>query len=518
MLLLFGNSTIPDKEINFWIDLNIYTEKVDLREINEKGESRDYIYSTSNTDFEMEMLANKYADIVIERLRKYFSVAFKNILFDTQRPLTGKQKESYIFWDAKFATRHHINFQENRIKSLIEENLIRVNGTALAIGYLSFPCMLRLSNKYEQIYLLDNSNTIIRMYEQYLRENALELIKKVTFITFTSALFDFITEKLHLYHSLDFILLGTGSGSFIKKLRTYYKICNSWLKNEGVLYISFLNSKFLYEYVDKATAEENFEFIPELGGRTAIALTSNNTEKYNLFCETCDSNGLKDMAEKYFKVKKMYSYPLASVLEGPQKSRLQNVLKELDKEYSKNGFTIKTFSNCRGYYIDGVLKKNVGEYIDVKFPNQFKAKKIKFNDKQKYEECYLKTLLLAKKELPIIDSVKKNVKLEIYVVILSTKKMLPETTNKEICIGAKKMRLLDISEINTLGLEYKNLSPFLISKGDIVLNSNYDMELKHQKNKYFYIGDGSNDGGYEIQAKELLPLLDLYGYSEMSIN
>lgn len=518
MILLFGNATVPDKEVNFWMDSNIYTEKIALREIVEKEESKDYVYSRTNIDFEMEILANKYADIVIGRLRKYFSVIFKNILFDARRPLNAKQKENFIFWEAKYATRHHINFQENRIQSLLEEKVISGNRTALAIGYLSFPCMLRLANQYEKIYLLDNSNTAVRVYEEYLTENAPELLDKVKFITFTSALFGAITEKYRLYCSVDFILIGTGSGSFIKKLQTYYQMCNLWLRNNGVLYISFLNNEFLYEFVDRVTIEENFEFIPDIEGKKATALIFNSTERYDLYCETCDCNGLKDMAEKYFKLERMYSYPLASVLEGTHKNKLQNVLKELDKEYSKRGFVTKTFSNCRGYYIDGVLKKNIGQRINQETPSDGKMKRIVFTDKRKYEECYLKTLFLTDKSSLRFNGTNREIVKEVYVIVLSTKKMLPETTNKEICIGARKFRLLEISEINTLGIEYKNISPFLETISGIKLNCSYDAELLQKKNKFFYIGDGSDDGGYEIKGSELLRLLNLYNYSSIDIH
>lgn len=520
MILLFGNATIPDKEMNFWMDSNIYTENITSHEIIEKEESKDYVYSKSNTDnidFEMEILANKYADIVIGKLRKYFSVIFKNILFDARRPLTAKQKDSYIFWEAKYATRHHINFQENRIRSLLEENMISGNETALAIGYLSFPCMLRMANTYKKIYLLDNSNTAVRVYEQYLTENAPELLEKVKFITFTSALFSAITEKYHLYCSVDFILIGTGSGSFIKKLQTYYQMCNIWLKNKGLLYISFLNNEFLYEYVDRVTVEQNFEFVPDIAEKKATVLICNNTERYDLYCETYECNEIRSMAEKYFQFEKMYSYPLASVLEGTHKSKLQNILKELDKEYSKNGFVNKNFSNCRGYYIDSVLKKNIGRRIYQEIPIGYEMKRIVFDDRKKYEQCYLKTLLLTEKTSSRIDGSNEKVIMEIYVIVLPTKKMLPETTNKEICIGARKFRLLEISEINALGIEYKNISPFLKTISDIKLNCSYDAELLQKKNKLFYIGDGSNDGGHEIKGSELLKLLNLYNYSDINI-
>lgn len=513
MILLFGNANVSDKEINFWMDSNIYMERISIQEISKRKVSKDYVYCTSRTNFEIEAIANQYTDLVIGKLRKYFYVVFKNILFNVTRQITSKQKESRIFWEAKYATRHHINFQEDRIRFLMDKEVIKGNKIALAIGYLSFPCMLRLADKYEKVYLLDNSNTVIKAYDGFVSENMPELSDKVKFITFTSTLSDAITDKYHLYCSIDFILIGTGGGSFIKKIQKYYQICNLWLKNEGVLYISFLNKEFLYEYVDRVTAEENFEFVPNIERKNAIALISNSTEKYELYCETCDCNELKDVAEKYFCLEKMYSYPVASVMEGAHKSKLQNVLKELDKQYSKPGFLAKSFSNCKGYYVDGVLKKNKGAYIQQQL---LKDRQEKLNEQLQYDGCYLKTLLLAEKTSFKMSAGGNNLN-KIYVIVLPTNKMLPETTNQEICIGAKKLRLLEISEINKLGIEYKNICPFLKSSAGINLNCSYDVELKQKENKYFYIGAGSNNQGYKIQGKKLLKLLEEYGYSGIEV-
>lgn len=517
MILLFGNAQLPEDEIRFFMDSNIYMEEISLHEITDKKLSKDYIYSSENVDMELERLANQYTDIILGRLGKYYSVIFKNILFDTKRSYTAKQRESYIFWDAKYATRHHLNFQECRITELMEgeDNVIPYGGNALAIGYLSFPCMLRLTERYEKIYLMDNSNASVKMYEEYIKEIAPDLLKKAEFVTFTSAMFEAVTEKYELYHSIDFILIGTGSGSFIKKLQNYYRMCNSWLKMGGVLYISFLNSEFLYEDVDRVTTEQNFEFIPVIDKRKAVALISNSAERFELYCETYDCNLLKDYAEKYFEVIKMYSYPLASVLEGTHKSRLQNILKELDKEYSRHGFSTKTFSNSRGYYVDGVLRKRNENLIAISEPEEHNMESVTFHDTEKYREHYLKTLLLAKITR---EESRTILPAEIYVVLLSTRKRLPETSNNEIYLGGNTFRLLDIAEINTLGIEYRNISPFLKACSTKVrLRKYYDEELVKLKKSSFYIGDGSRNSGYKVEHEELMKLLKEYKYNSTKI-
>lgn len=512
MILLFGNANVPDNKVQFWMDYNIYMERIDMEEIRSRRKSKDYVYSTLKTDFELETIANQYADFIIGSLRKYFYVVFKNILFDEKKQLTVKQKDSLIFWDAKFATRHHINFQQKRIETLIDEDIIKER-TALAIGYLSFPCMLRLASKYEKVYLMDNSSTVLKRYEKYVKEiMPEEVTKKLNFITFTSALSEKITQKYKLHSSLDFILIGTGTGSFIKRILRYYQICNLWLKDEGVLYISFLNKDFIYEYVDGVTAEQNFEFIPNIEGEYATALISNNVEKYDLYCRTWECNEFKDIAKKYFQYEKMYSYPISSVIFGTYKSKLQNLLKEIDKGFCDPGFIINNCNNSKGYFIDGVLRKKIGKGIE-----QFQPKILELKDEEIDNNYYLKTLILAEKTLgKIYES--QTMLMQIYVIVLPINKKLPETTNHEIFIGNKKLRLLEISEINYLGLQYKNITPFLKSDGNIRLNCSYDIELKEKLNKYFYIRSSLDDKSYKIKGNDLVGLLKSYQYTDIDLS
>lgn len=515
MILLFSNTKIPKDEVYFYMKCSIYIEEIDLQELSMIKVSKDYIYAIE--DKEKEIPANQYSDLVLGRLNKYYSTIFKNILFSPSRELTNKQQENYIFWDSKYIMRHHINFQTERINELLLTNKNECFGNALAIGFQSFPSILRLAERFEHIYLLDNSTSSITFYENQLENNNPELAKKIHFFTFTSVLFEFISNRFHLYNSIDFILLGTGEGSFIKKLPTYYLMCNSWLKQGGIMYISFFNREFPYEFVDKATIEENSEFIPKDNEKQATAVVANSTERYNLFCETYDCNEVKDIAERYFKVKRLFSYPLGCALQSTHRSRLQNILKEYDKEYSKNGFYQRNFSNSRGYYVDAALEKYNGNKLLVEDLTGKKLEKIDFNEKHK--EDYLKTILLTDIRTSVKNIWNLNQPIEIYAVILPTGKRLPETDKKEVFILLKRLRFLTIAEINYLGLEYKNISPFLFnSDHSIKLTLYYDYSISKKKDKYYYIGEGTSyQKCYKIKTDYLLSLLEEHGYEQTKI-
>ncbi len=526
MILLFCNTDIQESQKLFLLDSNIYVEKIDVREIMERTNSKDYVYSSSSKDIEIEILANKYSDIVLGRFNKYFSVVFKNILFqsiDMNRMAAKKQdkkQDRYVCWDAKYAVRHHINFQTNRIQEYIKNGKISSGGAALAIGCFSFPSILRLAEEFSSIYLLDNSRVCIEEYERYLENYAPDLKGKVQFITFTSAMFDAISEKHKLYQAFDFILIGTGSGSFIKKLKAYYLMANTWLKWNGVIYISFLNSEFFYEYVDRITAEQNFEFIPIIGSSRASASFANMAEKYELYCETFSCNEMKDIAEKYYCVENMYSYPMSSVLEGTHKTSLQNILKEFDKEYSRKGFTVKTFSNSRGYYVDAVLRKRgVENRVKTTVPDNGALEKVSLDAIPDYKEQYLKTLLLKEKNSALGNDNQREEEACVYAVVLLSQKRLPENEKGEIVLDEKKFKLLSIGEINALGLEYRNISPFLVEQDlQMKLKRRYDSTIKLEgKQSVYYVGDGSPNGGFRVKGSALGEILKEQGYIGMKI-
>jgi len=528
MILLFANTQIPKEHVAFCMDYNMYIEEINYLEIQDKKTSKDYIYGVS--DIEKDTLINKYTDIVLGRLSKYYSVIFKNILFDPSKVITHKQSENYVLWEAKFATRHHINFQTERIDELLtnagnEQKRFHQSGEfvqgkkALAIGFLSFPSILRLAMYFEHIYLLDNSQQSISCYQKIIRSKYSDLAGKIHCITFTSVLYEYTTNLYNLYNAIDFILIGTGEGSFLKKLPIYYRMCNSWLKTNGYIYVSFLNSEFLYEYVDRITLEENFDFIPIANEHRAEAHISNFQNTYDLYCEMNDFNELKDVGEQFFKFIKAFSYPLASVLQGTHKVRLQNILKEIEKEYSKSGFNIRTFSNCKGFYIDGLFQKHVGGEVKSCILNNegIEVENLNLVDRDEYRYFYLKTLLLAEK-----GTMTKNLecpcgKKVIYCILLPNYKKLPETENNEIFLGPKRFRLLSLTEINMLGIEYKNMSPFLVEQtSNLRIMKYYDKDIIESK-KYCYVGDGTSRGLYKLKKNVLIEKLNEFGYEGVDI-
>lgn len=513
MLLLFSNIYIPDDKIEGYMENEIYIENIKNENI-EQRRGKDYIF-TREDNINLQIVANQYSDMIIGKIKKYFLVVFKNILFENERCSINKQNP-FVYWEPKYATRHHINFQTMRIKEFIEDEKKDAR-VAVAIGFWSFSSVLRLEKNFESIYLLDNSKKCITCYSEYLKKDEPQILPKIKCIVFTSEIFKYITEKHGLYNSVDLVVVGTGAGSFVKDIQTYYKMANQWLKTGGKFYISFLNKEFPYEYIDNNSLEENIGYIPRADQTSALAVPLNSSQKYEIYCSLCNCNELKEIAKKYFKILRLYSYPLLSLLQNDHKKRLQNILKEYDKAYSNSGFEQRTFSDGRGYYVDAMLEKTKKEKIEIKEPaevyNNIKIKKV--DGEIGNEEKYWKTLLLT--EFKTANE-RDTYFTDVIVVVLPNYKRLSETDSGQIVLGNKKFRLLDISEINSLGIEYKNISPFVFSRDHrLQIKRYYDLQLEEYPNEKVCIGTGRYKKMHQLKKLELLKALKYSGYERIRI-
>lgn len=517
MILIFSNIHIPDEDLERCMEREIYIENIRNADVNRKR-GKDYIF-TKTDDKNLELAANQYSDMIIGKIKKYFSAVFKNILFENEK-YSGNKQNPFVYWEPKYATRHHINFQTKRLEEYMNAERNQASDMAVvAIGFWSFPSVLRLEKYFRHIYLLDNSNKCITCYSEYLKKNHPQIAQKTSFITFTSTIFKYITDKYNLYHSVDFVIMGTGAGSFVKDIQTYYKMINQWMKTGGKFYVSFLNKEFPYEYIDNNSLEENIGYIPGADQTSVLAAPLNSSEKYGIYCSLCSCNELKDVAKKYFRILRLYSYPLLPLLQNEHKKRLQNILKEYDKAYSNSGFTERTYSDGRGYYVDAMLEKVNGERIEIRQAadvyENIKYKTV--NGEVGSEEKYWKTLLVT--EVRTMGGKGKGSYFsDITVVILPNYKRLPETDSGQIVLGNKKFRLLDIYEINLLGIEYKNISPFIFSKDHALqIKYCYDLQLEEASHEKICVGTGRYKEMCQLKKGELLEILKRNGYERVSI-
>lgn len=524
MMVLITADRVSQKELHYCIQDNIYVEKLKVKDVAEESASENFIYE-EGPDAEKLLPINRFCDTIWNRISKYFSVIYKNIIFShlDEKLKEGKRAERGILWEDHFANRHEINFECERIKEILSRENSSGNSpcsrdkVAVSIGFVSFPVLLMLREHFQKIICLDNAMDCINEYKR-------KFGGRGDFSIFTSSIADYITNRCSLYHSVDLVVIGTGYASFLRYPSVYYQYINTWLKNDGIVYISYYNSEFIYDYIDWITLNQNMDFLPVADTKTA-KVNINKAGKYYIYCETNNYKDAKSFVGRYFELQNIYSYPVASVLFEQGKHFLQNILKELDKEYARKGVSLDnmTFSNCRGCFLDIVAQKKTKPLVCSSGMEQHlihhayartcdnRYEQLKKEGLREDGHNYVKVLICQDRNtsgsmtLPGIKCY--------YAIALPYNKQIEETTDNEVVVFSKKLKLLNIQQLNELGFEIGNITPFFTFKNENVKWIKIcDHSLLSSSYPYIFTGSGRCDASIKMSKREFQGYLEQYSY------
>lgn len=254
-----------------------------------------------------------YATAILRRLGSYFPVIRNEILFDEIRDADyPKDKKDFAEWfdkivlkriyDYRYMTRHSIYFERNRVKSALFQ--LQKNRYQAEYGKKEERSNLEETREeqkqnYPDKNLKHEARMTSRKEMTYVTKNKLDLVVEICAPnTFTSLnileyakefkLFstskravealESVREKpenvhFHLGHispevisrryehelkgKCDMVVMGFGMGSSVENIREYLRHVNSWLKQDGVIVISFVNSESVL-----LSSNTNMENIP----------------------------------------------------------------------------------------------------------------------------------------------------------------------------------------------------------------------------------------------------------------
>ena len=466
MILRFSFWDESEEAIYASIRDNIYMDKLNIRELDERTYGKDFIYVGEEADDAQLLLANRYSDVILGHLSKYFTVIYKNIFF-RQGVKTNRSnqinKNKCLLWNAKIAEIAEIDFE----REILEEMLEKPKKDLLIIyGFLGFPMIESMQKHFKKIICLDNALECIRVYGETITKDSQNKIYPeaecdIEFAQFTASVADYVTREFGLYHQADMIIIGVGNASLIRQINKYFQFVNQWLKPDGMAWFSFFNEQFPYDYQSKIEMGRCSTYFPMK--KENRALVSNFRQEisgteYYVYCKLYEWEQLQKILGSYFSIERVYSYPLLSFLTNhyPSFPFIQNILqdydknfrKDYDKNYSQAEEKRRSFSTLRGYYISVLVKKQTGDGITI--PELHYERKMEGRLAADENTMILKTLLLK-------DN--RNSK-RLYVVLLPKDEKLPETEEHIIMFQDKKLQMLSIREMNELGVEVGCIPPF----------------------------------------------------------
>jgi len=140
-----------------------------------------------------------------------------------------------------------------------------------------------------------------------------------------------------LNNSVDVVILGMGYGSNISQLKDTLRVINSWLKNGGLVFISFFNKDSITQMIGKGLIDRYSNIIPSADNSYSLfRYKRQNNEDFELpvFCKPYEYKKILNILSNYFNVSDTTSYPFVSTVGSGylNDKHVRRHLRQVDKD------------------------------------------------------------------------------------------------------------------------------------------------------------------------------------------
>lgn len=489
MILHLNFFAESDDTLYVCINDNIYIDYINVQQTSHRETGKDFVFSNITNDAENTILANRFTDIILSHLTKYFAVIYKNILFNKIQP-SSENKNPWLLWNMKPAETAEMGFEHDILNNHIEKE---PKDLLIILGFLSFPLIEKFSQIFKRIVCLDNSQKCITYYsslmKSMLKSDPDRLTCKLEFSIFTSSIADYVTRDYELFGHADLVICGVGNASLFRSFKQYLRYINLWLKPNGKAWFSFFNESFPYDYQSRINLYNSSTYVPLPRENIAKVINTEsrqrNSPDYHVYCKLYNDKTVIRTLGSYFKIAKVYSHPLLMLMTTGQPSFIRNIFSHYDYEYSKKGGSIeddnaRNYADFRGFYISAYVKKE--SELSACIPDFHEDAEFAQHHNHSGKLVNLKTVLLQEK-----NSVSK----EYYVILLGKSEQLPVNSSGDIVLKNQLLRLLSVREINKLGFDPGNIPPFF----------SYDVSCNITLHKYYFpLDQYKNASAYQIES------------------
>lgn len=509
-----------------------------------------------------------FAQIMFNRLTAYFPVIHNEFLFgqiDTKK-LTY-QSNSFTEWydetilkelyNYRYMTRHAIYFERSRVKSALyqlqkkrkiknssisnKNALEKIDQNYLINHKLDLVVEICAPNTFTSCEIINYTNSLKLFSTSAKATKYLNNQKKPGNIEFKLGHVNPEIISRHYGHELvgkcDMIILGLGMGSMIENLNDYLRHINSWLKQDGVIVVSFVNT-------NSVLLNSNISYKLENMPIHFANYWEYQTRSSHRFLNRVQTYKLSEAIEMLKKIEIDYeinhtTYPyFMGLTQDVKDDRTRTDIRRFDKQNaSKNmnghyitltGFkscTLSTRENIKKIFnttINSVFKeKNINYHIinhpesidSVSLKNNLIELKIDFNSRT--GNLLLKTVILKEKTIneKNTDSYYSKNESDHYIYCI-----LP--ASKKVSYNSKKYHPVSQKQIIT---QYGQgtLSPAIVfpensstlfehTKNSLCI---IDIKSAYQENVIFT--SGKNNLSFQITKSNFLKLMDSAVRSKM---
>lgn len=520
----------------FLRDYKVYMKEIQSEDFQIRINSNTYVYLRENISSVRERNLNMRAEIIFKKFVENSYLIYKEILCtkDEKNYVNGNLLQSNLgIVNYPYATRRAISFERKQIENKLKE-MQKLRNDRLDL-IIDLNCIgglygLQFCRYAKQVYCVDASvktleaikHTIIT-YNEVFQERGIVNIQTELFRDDTC---DILTNTNQVKKA-DCIIVGLGMMSYIKTPELLLRKIGTWLKNDGVIFLSCYNQDSLSVKLKKY---ENLNYEYDTYRKRLIY--GQNKKNVPVPVKMFSFSEFKNIIIKYFDFdgQTMWSYPvISSIFPISEYNQEINIIKEVDKAsaaYNKyrlaNGnYNMVIAGQYQSQYKSGLYIKTKIAMIDAKIEYEVVQHQVFVSRKTLLEELKEKGIIAFRnfiKTIVIKDfSDSMNVKYYMILLMLETKfnwEFLKQHYNrKSYELRKTKVKFCSEKELRKMGIATGGICPFsyLVLKKEYNVELLYDSSIMQRSCDFIYTYSGTNNMTYKLKLGELNNYLNVSG-------
>lgn len=541
--LLFVTSDVPDSVyLKALQEYRTFLIKIDAFDIDAIDSFKSYIpVISSDAKESMMSFLNRIAEVTLQKILRMHHIILKEIIsrnYDFEKVNVQYFRSNAGVWDYKYPIRRALAFEENLMDRMLKVSAKKGYGKTMELLDINLTgglYGLRLSSRVKRVTCVDfttsSLETTSKIIEKYNQEKGTlnEGIQNIRAGYLRLDTLNILGIEVPT-GGYDIIMLGLGGGSYIEDLPRFIRKISTWLKSDGILFLSVYNKNALCRYSDQL---DNMDFTYD--GH----YFRHQGSHWHLPVRLYSYQEIYNIVLNHFDIEESYSYPtILSTVSSSQNTLVLDKLKEVDKIYARNGnwtsdngmFNMICAKNYDKAKITDCYKETREYLSQHKLPIESIHHEYISSVDSMYRALYnqrviivgnfMKVVLLHDKNNTNEQNAEQN---ELYFFIILPLEQKVDKSNLESWYEAIQKRKMVKSkltfcteiELKELGLASGSISPFsypIIKNAapfdkKITMHLFYDSSLLNADYKDIYTYSGSLNTTYCIPTNEFLDYL-----------
>jgi|GEM_PF-2104490 len=461
-----------------------------------------YIPVGPNHDYALAL--NLAADLLLKRLKKMFHLVLSEVAAPIYDELYAKQK---------IATEEMMRFEELQLKELIRLFLPLESDRSVAVdvGCGTGRHSLPLAKLFKNVYGFDFSPGMIAVAE---KKKAKDDIRNVLFST-ADLEYETVRDEGYFISNdvgrVDLIVASFGLGSFIEDTSGMLRRFYSWLREDGMVFLSFYNEQSIVSELTPNWRDTSLAAHLDPESSTLRVELSAKTV-FHIYCKPY-SQDVRNAIMESFDIQYIMTYPTLMALmpngllqSGSKAVGLFRFIDETLADHGhyrlghyfsivakkKSGHLAEAFSRV----ID-VLVRNGAEYSLIPHPPAVSFEDVRSHVEMEHDGLPVKTLLLRRKE---------DKKLIAVVMPARVKADIRSIAQK---VGSQRLYFGSDRDVLFAGFPLGGVAPFGF-RLESITGFYLDESLEDAKGEWIYAGSGDNTKTLRVKRSDFFKIVSDY--------